>query len=504
MPALLALALLLLVTACAPVVRHEGVNVVVIVIDTLRSDRLSAYGAKQRYSRFLDRIAEEGFCFRRAFAPSTWTKPSIGSLMTGRYPGRHGALGNLVFNRNLIHLDERYTTLAERLKEAGYRTAALVTNPHILPQYHFDQGFDEFTQPVGRAERLFSRAAEWVKRAGSEEPFFLYLHAVDPHSPYFPPERYRRKSAAADPGPDAPFARRGEFVEIALWLDQFRDWAPAHEDDTFSYDYEAADIEKRVAQIAPNLALEDLSSIDLDFSGMDDPKLKKRIEYLIALYNTEVIYANDALESFVAALKMQGMLENTVLVVTSDHGEAFLEHDAWGHGHDVHAEEIEVPLLFRIPRNGGAYRGASDEPVSLIDIFPTLLDLIGLEAEDGVDGISLWPVISSQGRDALPDRYVFSETITQRADYLGAIKGEKKLMRTAVEGRGIEWRFYDLAADPGERRPMDREAAGEDAEVFEGAIERHLEERTVDLDGQGIEVTPSADEIRQLRELGYL
>jgi arylsulfatase A-like enzyme len=490
--------------ACAPEKKLEGANVVVIVIDTLRSDRLSAYGAKRRFGQFLDGLAEEGFCFRRAFAPSTWTKPSVASLMTGRYPGRHGALGNLVFNRNLMHLDEEYTTLAERLKDAGYRTAALVTNPHILPRYHFDQGFDEFTQPAGRAERLFSRAADWVKRAGRDEPFFLYLHAVDPHSPYFPPERYRRKATAADPGPDAPFARRGEFVEIALWLDQFRDWQPAHDGDRFRFDRASADIEKRVAQIAPNLALEDLSSVELDFSGMDDPKLKKRIEYLVSLYNEEVTYANDALESFVRVLEARGLLENTVLVVTSDHGEAFLEHDAWGHGHDVHAEEIEVPLIFRIPGESGVYCGISDDPASLIDIYPTLLDLIGLSPEKGVDGVSLWPVIASQGRNALPDRTVFSETLTERGDYLGAIHEQKKLMRTVIQDSEPIWRFFDLKQDPGERNAIDPKAGGEEAEALERAIEKHLDARTVDFDREGIEVTPSAEEIRQLRELGYL
>jgi arylsulfatase A-like enzyme len=184
-------------------------NVIVLVIDTLRRDRLHAFGFDGNISPCMDELAVDGFCFRKAFAPSSWTKPSVASLLTGLYPGRHGAVGCPTFLTGLGDLKESHRTLAEYLKEAGYFTAAMVTNPHIVPKNHFDQGFDEFVEPAGNAEVLLDKALEWIRGRAGAQRYFLYLHIFDPHMPYAPPAPYQ-KIREDRPGGRIPVRTAGE------------------------------------------------------------------------------------------------------------------------------------------------------------------------------------------------------------------------------------------------------------------------------------------------------
>jgi len=490
----------------------ERPNLVVIVIDTLRSDRLVAHGAKMQVTPCLNRLAEEGFSFGNALAPSSWTKPSVASLFTGLYPGQHGALGSLHFNRNLIQLDEDFVTLAERLKSEGYRTAAFVTNPHLLPYYHFDQGFEEYLQPAGTADRLFLHGSQWLEKlrlahaVNPSAPFFLYLHAVDPHSPYSPPERYRRLFLGRSPGPgaDAPLTRKGEFLEILLWLDQFKFWEPEEAGQKFTFDYEAECLDFRKAQIEQHMPFEELSRVYLDFYGKEDPQLRQRIEHLTALYNAEAAFADETLRIFLKQLELRGLLDNTVVVVTSDHGEALLEHDTWGHGHNVYHEAIHVPFIFRIPSREGVVKGRCDDPVSLVDLYPTAMDLLGLSRPAGLSGISLWPVMKSQSLSSLENRPVFSEMVKQWHDHVACVLGSKKLVRIAAENGDVTWQYFDLAADPFELRTEPVETWNGDAKKLKALIEKFLENRAVDFDRKGEIVEPSEEEIEQLKALGYI
>jgi arylsulfatase A-like enzyme len=132
----------------------------------------------------MDRLTAEEFNFRKALAPSSWTNPSVASLLTGLYPARHGAVCCPTFLTGLSDLKESHRTLAEYLKETGYRTAAMVTNPHIDPWYRFDQGFDEFMQPAGKAGELLDKALEWIRNRQGERRFFLQdpreMNPMDP------------------------------------------------------------------------------------------------------------------------------------------------------------------------------------------------------------------------------------------------------------------------------------------------------------------------------------
>jgi arylsulfatase A-like enzyme len=499
------------VTACSEPAPLEGSNIIIVLIDTMRSDYLDTYGGNRNLSPFMDRLAQEGICFRRVMAPSSWTKPSVASLLTGLYPGRHGAVRypwheEVVGYQGMIPLHESHVTLAERMKASGYRTAAFVTNPHVIASNRFDQGFDAFHQPAGDAAALLDRALEWIETEGGKGKFFLYLHLIDPHSPYYPPDDFRNRLAGEGPGNKAPFAHQGDPMGVAMWVEQRLKWRPENPDEPFRFDY--GKIVPRLKEHYPDLEAQiDLEKvralIDLDFECKDDPALRKRVDHLLSLYEGEVAYVDDALARFVDALEELRVLDRTILALTGDHGEAFLEHDIWGHGFDVHREQVDVPLILRVPEGEGTMRGTFDFPVSLVDLYPTLLDMIGEPIPGGVDGASLWPAMSEGNPSGLEARCVFAEALLEYGDFVAARSRDKKLIRTQRPDDSVTWDYYDLSRDPGEQEPLPVDA-GDEAQRLKRSIEVLLENRDRRFEDEGGEAILSEDEIEQMKKLGYL
>jgi arylsulfatase A-like enzyme len=486
--------------------------VIVLSIDTLRRDGLGAFGGKEYLSPCLDRLTEEGFAFRCAIAPSSWTKPSVASLMTGMYPGQHGAV--LAPNRRTVvgfkgtsELSSKYTTLAERLKAEGYRTAAFITNPFISRSANFHQGFDDFTQPAGNAEELLDRAAAWIDSLRPDDRFFLFLHLIDPHDPYFPPGEYLDQNQGIDPGPGAPFSMKGDPGEIKLWLTQYKRWESSRSSDPFEFDYQRINsiIKSRFPDFAKNLETEQIREhLNLDFEDPKDPDLQRRIDYLTSLYEAEIMYCDEAIGNYIQGLRNKGILDETLLVVSADHGEALFEHMNWGHCLSVHGEEVNIPLLFRIPGPGGPLEGSHDGPVSLVDVFPTILDLLDLTIPEKVTGCSLKPLIVNGDAPTLRKRPVFSETSLQSRDCIAVQITDKKMIRTMGRNRAIEWAFYDLESDPLEMDPLDPEEAGAEARTMMHAIDRFAGNRRRDYDDTD-EMKPfSEEEKKQIKALGYL
>jgi arylsulfatase A-like enzyme len=487
-------------------------NVIVLLVDTLRRDRLGVHGYDKRISPCMDRLAAEGVCFNNAVAPSSWTKPSVASLMTGLYASRHGAI---LYPSGTDHeklpgtmaLSQSQVTLSEKLKTAGFRTAAFITNPHIIPSLNFDQGFDTFVQPAGIGEELFQKSGEWIETLAPGERFYLYLHLFDPHIPYFPPKEYRKRFAKDGPGERAPYTRKGSPLGIQTWLNQYKAWKRKGESDQFKFDYDR--FHALITEKAPDLAARiDAGRIEaeifLDFNGKDDPALIERTSHLISLYDGEVAYTDDAMERFIAWLKEKKLLENTILIVTADHGEGFMEHDTWGHHYNVFGEEIDVPLLFRIPGPDGPYRGAFDAPVSLVDIFPTVLDILGMTVPREIDGISLWPAMKSSDPSILSDRPVFSELILNKQDHAAIFLEDWKLIRTQPPGRSVKWLLYDLKKDPNEQAPLDIEGVGDSGAKMKRILNEFLQNRTLPLTEEGAKDFLSEEEIKQMKALGYM
>lgn len=419
-------------------------NVVVWLVDALRADRLSCYGAGHRTSPHLDRLVRRGLIFTSPRAQASWTAASTGSLFTALYPSRHGA------ERASQRLLPQCVTLAERLEQAGVFTMGVVANGHLKPLMNFDQGFERYVfvrgsgdPPHADAAEVFASLRPLLER-NADKPFCLYVHGVDPHGPYTPPPPYDTRFTPDDyPG-------------------------------TIDGRYGEPDFRRRPAS--------EVSEADL--------------AQVRGLYDGEIAFNDYYLGRLVAELRRLGLLERTMVLVTGDHGEEFLDHGGWDHAKTLYAEQVRVPLAGRLPEGAHPRFPAGSvarDPVRLVDIYPSVLDFLGIASSPEelaeLDGRSFF---SGEAPSLL-----FSEE-NRAGDVLFSVEqGGFKLIRRLEPEPGDE--LFDLRSDPGEKRDI----IGEHPElaarlVAEGEAilaRRTLERESVDLD-------PSTRE--ELRALGYL
>ena len=388
-PSALALAL----SACAES-PPERPNVVLFVLDTVRSDALSANGHPHPLTPTIDRLAAEGANFTSAYAHSSWTKPSIATLFTGTFPDRHKVRSSSIeIDGRLVaqKLGPRLHTMAERFLEAGYATAGFVNQVHLRPKFGFHQGFEHYDWTTGKAAHEVNDAlALWLEIAPAR-PLFIYIHYLDPHWPYWERvEGLREALGHLGVHPEPP--RRGNQVDS--WL---------------------------AAGLAPG-----------------------SIDGLRARYDHGVASTDVAMGQALEMLRAAGVLDDAVVAVTSDHGEGFLEHGKLQHGYAPYEEVLRVPLVIRPPERLDIAPVVVDKPVGLVDVLPTLLDLAGLPpTREGDRGRSLVPLMRRPGAATRP---IYAEVLGMRS----LRSGDRKLIRYA-DG-SIE--YYDLAADPGERTPL--------------------------------------------------
>jgi arylsulfatase A-like enzyme len=379
---------LLAASGCVRARQVPAPNVVFVCIDTARADHFGCYGYSLRQtSPRLDALAREGTLFLDASATAGWTKPSVPSFLTGTLPVRHGVYEGSVRGAagEISHaLPESAVTLAEVFREAGYDTAAFVRNAQLRPGLGFEQGFDVYQDEAGDAREIRWRAQDWVDARAGERPFFAYLHLLDAHWPW--------------PVPDAYAAR----------------WAPL----------EAVTPHRDRASGALRDAIND---------GTRTLGEEER-EAMLALYDGSIRYVDDQLAEFFAWLERRGLWQDTIVCVVADHGEEFGEHGRVGHGHGLRESLLRVPWILRVP--GRAAREVRT-PVSLIDVFPTLLSAAGLRAPPTHDGLD---------RLAEPERAraIVAEHKEPRAYQQSARDGSSKLVR----------RFVADATAPGRPRPL--------------------------------------------------
>ena len=311
---------------------QRPMSVLLISVDTLRADHLGIYGYDRPTSPWLDSFAKGAAVFDNATTPRTCTTPAVSSMLTGLYPHRHGV--REIYQR----LGPDPVTLAEILRAAGYETAAFVSNYVLRRDFSgFDRGFEVYDdrfptrepdRPVHErvAKDACDAAREWLERE-HRRPWFAWVHLMDPHRPYRPPERF--------------FEPRG-----------FR-------------------------PLPPDLHLSKSET------GIDN------LEEFIARYDGEIRFADRELGRMVGALESSGVLSDALVLFTADHGEEFGEHGQWlGHGTNVFEPCAHIPFVLRTPDGAGA--GARVRaPVSLVDVVPTVLEAIGLHASVEMDGSSV-------------------------------------------------------------------------------------------------------------------
>lgn len=416
-------------------------NLLLISIDTLRQDRVGAYGYDRPTTPTLDALAARGLVFDEATAPSPWTLPSHVSLLTGLSPQSHGVTDRV------RGIGPGADTMAAWLQDHGYDTAAVVNSVLLGPKRGFARGFGSFDlvvrpHPEPAAAEVHRRAIRWLDRE-RDRPFFLFVHHYDVHSDYAPAETYRELLV----GP----------------------------------------YEGRVNGTTEQLKAARLGKLALTPADA---------RHLSELYDAEVRQIDDELGRFLGALAERGHLADTAVVVTSDHGEEFLEHGGVLHGATLHGELVRVPLILAGPGIPAGRRVA--EPVSLTDVFPTLMGLLGVEAPPYVEGVDLW----SNGSLRSPgDRPLFFGTDWWLGRPNGAWKravqqGGWKLHYAHPDG-ALE--LYDLASDPDERRNL---AARDPARV--DALRALLAPQLGPASDSGAPAEASSEETEQLRALGYL
>ncbi|MCM2270002.1 MAG: sulfatase [Thermoanaerobaculia bacterium] len=308
-------------------------GVVLISIDALRADALGLYGSRRPTSPFLDRLAERSLVFEHAYAQIPSTLPSHLSMFTGLYPSEHG-----VFPPSDV-LAASIPTLPELFRAAGFRTFGHSEGGYVQGGYGFRRGFEEWTDTPYAAEadveRTFARGAASLEALAADERFFLFLHTYSVHDPYDPPSAYRDRFWSGPPPPGA-FAATG-----------------------------------------PNFAAYNGRRLDAPAAAA---------EYYRALYDAGVAYVDDVLGRFFGELERLGLADDTLVIVTSDHGEEFLEHGRYVHT-QAYPESLHIPLLVADARLARGRRVA--RVVETVDLLPTLADLAGLQAPAGLSGESV-------------------------------------------------------------------------------------------------------------------
>ena len=408
---------------------RKAPNIIVILIDTLRADHLGAFGYERNISANIDKLAAESLNFSRAIAAASWTAPSVTSILSGLYPTAHTNQPPKRFStaRQLGNkIPENVHLIQQMLKQRDYQTAAISSNPWVSKDFDFDKGFDRFYYAkhinAGKIVELGKKEIELFVKDPSN-PFFLYLHFIDPHEPYLP-----------------------------------------HPDFTFEG--------------------------NLKSRQYSEEMMKK-----INLYDGEIQYTDTQLGIFFDYLRNKGLYDNSVIVLVSDHGEAFEEHGIFGHGFNLNIEEVHVPLFIK----GLGTIGKFDDTVSHVDIVPTLLDLAGIEKPKVLMGQSLLDLDKVKARTG-----IYSETyrvFRQRA--FSTTAGERLIVemgdtthpKHTMTKRGV----YDLVKDPYELNSI--EDASLDAEL-QGYLESMIAKNQPVSKPQEVKIPDKT--LEQLETLGYI
>jgi arylsulfatase A-like enzyme len=372
-------------------------NVILYVIDTLRADRLTTYSPDTRVrTPQLSHFAEHAAVLTAARSQENWTKPSVATLLSSLYPWQHETLHTESVLPSSVEL------LPEVLSARGFYTGALIANGYVSDKFGFNQGFQTYRNYIregqrSNAEIVAADVLAWLDARPRDQPFFLYVHTIDPHVPYLPPREF-----------------------LALY-----DAEPYYGPVTFA----------RSAELLDQIKLGQLALDDRDR------------QHLVALYDGEVSYHDAHFGAILDGLDARGLQDDTLVVVTADHGEEFWDHGSVGHGHSLFDELLRVPLLVRVPGvTQAGDRIAAD--VGLIDVAPTILEALGEQPPEAMRGRSFFPELSGGAADA--PRTSAAGFMT---GYRALCAGRYKLVQHSL----LHSFLYDTWEDPGETRDLSAE-----------------------------------------------
>ncbi len=457
--------------------QRQRPNIVLIVIDTLRADHLGSYGYARPTSPHIDQLAARGTIFDDANAVASYTRPSSASILTGLYPSVHGAV------THADSISQDVPTLAEALAAVGYSTHGIYRNGNVSETFGFGRGFESYVSPdknfwrglkkagVAKSERRFvsqtddsllTREAVPLIKEVEDKPFFLYLHLGGPHDPYSPPRE------AVAPFLDAPLTPIAEMFYTQ----------PV----------------KRQREQPAVLQQMRQGLVELD-------ELTR--QQVVALYDGEIVFSDQQIGAVVKALEETGRLDDTVILLTSDHGEELWDHHDLGHGQSHYRELLRVPLIVAGP---GVQNRRIATPVSLIDLAPTILELAGITPSAGLAGESLAQVLRS--RRVMPARApVYAEGLLRLLGngdpmlFRSVQAGHQKLILDFQRHRKM---LFDVQLDAGEHNSLMTANPRQSRLLLDTLVNVHRS----NLDSaylapvEVVEIPAEVEE--QIRALGYL
>lgn len=438
-------------------------NIVLVSIDSLRHDHLGCYGYGRETSPRIDTLAEQGARFECAVSTSSWTLPAHAALFTGMFDSTHGLVDNG------LRLAPEHKTLAEELKARGYHTAGFFGGPYLHPVFGLGDGFDvyqscmttiaddlgddalrnESRAPEGKSHddvtgpRTLSEVAKWAEARPKDQRFFLFVHLWDVHYDFIPPPEYARM---------------------------------------FDSDYTGA---------ITGVDFLSNPAVALDMAPRD-------LQHLLALYDAEIRFTDDNLGKLLDDLDARGMLDDTLVVVTADHGEEFFEHRNKGHQKTLYDEVVRIPLVASWPGHIAPGTVIPDQ-VRIIDVMPTLLEAAGSRKQRPMEGVSLWPLLRGETVRARP---ALLELNADGREFRALRTLEFKTLDLGRLGAGR----FDLQRDPEELHALTPEA---DAGVKQALVEleqlRHTARELKALVGAGARTAEiDAETLERLRQLGYV
>ena len=447
------------------------VNVVLFVIDTLRADRLGVYGYQRRpTSPNIDALARSGIVFEQACAPAPWTLPSMVSILTSTYLCEHQILDNRQ------KLGDELEPLAARLKRLGYAARGLYANALVGPTYGLARGFDSYMPLKGKCEEKIRQLLDNVP----PEPLFLYVHTIEPHTPY---------------------------LYAPMHLDGFRDVSRATRKEI-----QESYLKYRNSTRVDFAAKEPLGTTDNSAEQKHCmAALNARRDDYNELYDAAIVAADQLVEVLIERLKERGLWDNTLFILTSDHGEEMNEHGGWLHDQSVYQELVHVPLVMHLPHDQYAGRRIS-RVISLVDVLPTIFDVLDQpSAARGARGASLMPLIRGTADVAENDLCVTSMRWNAKKYYRPwkESRGDVNLVLRLGEWKGI-WNvepqtleLYNLRTDPAEQRDVCEENPELSLKMKQHAATWLEECRTWGSASSKPAPEPDEETLENLRRLGY-
>ncbi|MEK6775293.1 MAG: sulfatase [bacterium] len=422
---------------------HPPENLIIVLVDALRPDHLGVYGYKRNTSPHINEFASTAMVLDNAISQSGWTAPAIAAMFTSNYPAMSSNMG----------IKEGDRTLAQRLRENNFQTGAFVTNPLLKRSLGYDKGFDSYNLLLNedarpkwlRAPLLVDAALQWVGARNRNKPFFLYLHFMDVHDPYWPPPPYNREYGKKYEGPV-----NGIMV---TYMQRMKERKPLY-----------------------------LSGEDLD--------------HLIDLYDGGIAYFDEQFGRLIQGLKTAGVFQNSIIVFTADHGDEFMEHGGVTHGQSVFDELIHVPLIVSggVKRSGSRYSGL----VEMIDLAPTLMEMLDIPFDYKVTGKSFLKQLNGKR----PIKEIAFSEINRVQGYMTGrwfVSARTKSEKAIYNVRTNSYLYFNLLTDPAEAHPLSREQFQE-----AGRLEKVLQKWRKQYGSKEERADYDTDTMNTLRSLGYV